>query len=130
MWGWSDSAHQWLNLARSRIDTLLAAVEAVCELELYHPVAPGRKQWHGFASNVAFDFGVCLKRANPGLTIRISNDGPPARYVAVVVPYITGEKPTVTAVARELQRQKNQLVRRLADHEYPPQPAVSILRPR
>ena len=46
-----------------------------------------------------------MEDANPGTVLRLSNNGPLARYVAAVVPHITGERPSPGAVGRFLQRE-------------------------
>ncbi len=68
------------------------------------PIVPlGR--WQDFAWSLAGQFRDAMEAANPGIVLQLSNDGPVARYVAAVVPHITGERPSVGAVAKFLQRE-------------------------
>ncbi len=51
-------------------------------------------------------FGTAMRPTNPGVRLEIGNTGPVSRFVAAAVPLISGERPTVDAVAQELKRQR------------------------
>ncbi len=60
--------------------------------------------WHDFAGELANAFRYAMCFTNPGLPLRNGDDGPVARFLAAIIPLITGEAPTPVAVARHLQR--------------------------
>jgi hypothetical protein len=45
-----------------------------------------------------------MRSTNPTVELRVSNSGPIARFVAALIPTITGDRPTLVNVARFLQR--------------------------
>jgi hypothetical protein len=64
---------------------------------------PRINSWHPFAIIIGGAFKIALRRTNPHRRFGHSNDGPVARFVAAVIPNITGEHPTVQAVAKRLK---------------------------
>lgn len=62
-------------------------------------------KWKRLAPILVRTFRKAMRSTNPGIELRISNDGPVARFCAAVIPMITGEEPTAITVARHLQRQ-------------------------
>ena len=99
--GWNNPHDARLKV----LNALAAALEAVTRLEDHD--APRRvEQWHEFARDLGLLFRAVMRRANPELELGLSNDGPIGRFVAAVIPFITGETPSVESVARHLQRQE------------------------
>jgi hypothetical protein len=66
-------------------------------------VVPEHENWHSIAEGIAGWFILAMQATNPRIVFRYSNKGPVARFVAAVVPLITGEKTTVTAVSKHLK---------------------------
>lgn len=109
---WVARLREWSGVMRlgavariQALDTLAGGIEAVRRLKDYDATPPV-EQWHDFAPDLARMFREAMERANPGLRLGLSDKGPVAQYVAAVIPYITGDRPTSNAVARHLQRQK------------------------
>jgi len=65
---------------------------------------PEYESWHDIAVAVASSFRLAMAEKNPHDRFGFSNDGPVARFVAEVVPMITGETPRVETVAQHLKR--------------------------
>ncbi|MGH7111042.1 MAG: hypothetical protein ACREFK_11510, partial [Stellaceae bacterium] len=59
--------------------------------------------WHDIALVIAEAFKVAMS-ANRIEPLGIANEGPVARFVAAVIPSITGEAPTPGAVSQHLKR--------------------------
>jgi hypothetical protein len=59
--------------------------------------------WRPLAESIASAFKATMSRTNPGLKLGHSNDGPVPRFVAAVVPSITGETPKVFNVGKHLK---------------------------
>lgn len=85
------------------LNALSAVMMALPGLQCSGPLSP---RWHYFAFELAEEFRMAARRANRGRPLGLSNQGPVASFVAGMVPYITGETPSVEAVARELQREQ------------------------
>jgi hypothetical protein len=60
-----------------------------------------KKGWRDIALAIASAFKLAL--ANSGAKLGLSNDGPVPRFVAAVIPLITGEQPTVINVGKHLK---------------------------
>lgn len=58
-----------------------------------------RKNWHNIAATIATHFTYAMV----GQKLGTSNEGPVARFVHAVIPMITGETPTLGAVAKRLK---------------------------
>jgi hypothetical protein len=100
---WSESDWRWLlEKFEQAAGARPSQAEALFWLDFYYFHAA--REWNDFGPELAGMFRQAVENANPGLQIGLADDGPIARFIALVVPYITGETPTVTAVARELQR--------------------------
>ena len=72
------------------------------------PPAPDHEmsRWHHFVAWLADAFREVVAVRNPHLQLLgVPEHGPMLRFLACVIPCITGEKPTQTAVRRCLQRQ-------------------------
>jgi len=63
-----------------------------------------RAKWPGYADILASFFVEAMKETNPDIEIRLGDDGPVSRFLAAVIPSITGERPKPAAIARHLQR--------------------------
>ena len=70
------------------------------------PLAIAHCRWHGHAAELADAFRVAMRSTNPDLELGLSNDGPLVRFLAFVIPQITGEEPSMDAIARHLQRRR------------------------
>jgi hypothetical protein len=73
----------------------------ICNATIYE----GRcADWMLLIDALPEDFAIAMKCANPTFNRRkISETAPVARYIAAVVPLITGEHPTVASVATQLK---------------------------
>lgn len=60
------------------------------------------------ANALVLDFINAIKPANPTLDLGIGHEGPIARYIAAVVPLITGETPPATSVATKLKKLRSE----------------------
>jgi hypothetical protein len=98
------------------LDALIAAVAATrVRHSLLLPIsqlAPPIERWHHFAEDLADAFRGAMHSTNPGLELRLSNNGPVVRFLKALVPEITGEEPTLNSVARYLQRSEQKGHRR------------------
>jgi hypothetical protein len=73
----------------------------------YAPPTYGATGWKWLAEVLPDDFVVAMRSNNPTFDPGISHAGPVPRFIAAVVPLITGEQPTVQSVATQLKtRQK------------------------
>jgi hypothetical protein len=63
---------------------------------------PELPDWHALADILASAFRLAMQPH--GLSLGNSNNGPLARFVAAVIPRITGEEPSVEAVGKHLMR--------------------------
>jgi len=61
------------------------------------------KNWHSLAQDIAEPARIALRFNNPTMLFGRSNDGPLPRFVAAVIPEITGERPSITAVGKHLK---------------------------
>jgi hypothetical protein len=68
-------------------------------------VMPDYDDWHDVADFVAQTFRTAMRTNNPNKRFGRSNDGPVPRFVAAVMPTVTGgEAPSVGTVAQYLKR--------------------------
>lgn len=58
--------------------------------------------WRWLAEVMPVDFATALQKANPGKRIGVSKDGPCARFLAAIIPRVTGESPSASAVGTQL----------------------------
>ncbi|MBI5319797.1 hypothetical protein [Bradyrhizobium sp.] len=65
---------------------------------------PEAESWHQIAGMIADAFMIAMHPQKLGL----SNKGPVARFVAVVMPAMTGESPSIDSVAQHLKRRRFQ----------------------
>jgi hypothetical protein len=91
---------------RERLTRLLEAAQAVMEGGIGWRIVPEVKTWHQYAVWLAANFRKAMQDANPGLVLRLSNNGPQTRFLVAVIPLISGETPKGDAVARWLQREE------------------------
>jgi hypothetical protein len=64
---------------------------------------PELRGWHSYTEILSGSFKLAMAGANPDREFGQSNDGPVARFVAAIIPHITGETPTVGAVSKRLK---------------------------
>jgi hypothetical protein len=108
-----------LSVLRNRLadsERVYAGVKGIgsrAELALYKP-AMG---WKWLADELPEDFINAMKPNNPEFSPGLSYSGPVARFIAVVVPLLTGEHPTPASVATQLKlrRQANRKTRSSRD---------------
>jgi hypothetical protein len=62
--------------------------------------------WNWLGGVLPVDFATAMKSTNPTFKPKISQGGPVARFVAAVVPLITGEHPTVASAAVKLKKMR------------------------
>jgi len=77
---------------------------AMWDMDEYRPMMPDHSSWSGLDEMIANAFRLAMARNNPTQKLGRTNSGPVPRFVAAVVPLITGEKPPVTAVGKHLIR--------------------------
>ena len=70
---------------------------------------PANDKWSHFAVVIADDFKQAMTPNNPTLHLGISNEGPVPSFVQAVVPMMTGEEPSVWAVAQCLKRRARKM---------------------
>ena len=59
--------------------------------------------WKWLAQALVGDFENAMRPNNPGLGGGISRTGPLVRFIAAIVPFMTGEHPTRDSIAKQLQ---------------------------
>jgi hypothetical protein len=64
--------------------------------------------WRDLAVRISGDLLYALASTNSNIDLGISNDGPVPRFVAAVLPMITGDSPTVANVAKVLKDRKRE----------------------
>ena len=96
----SEVIEPMADLARAieRLENALVRTDAEGK-ELDRLSIAGHDNWHALCAAVATQFIYAMKRQ----TFGVSNDGPVPRFVSAIVPYITGEQPTVAAVGKRLK---------------------------
>ena len=70
------------------------------------PLSLARCRWNDIAAELADAFREAMRSTNPALEVGLSNDGPLVRFLAFVIPQITGEEPAMDTIARHLQRRR------------------------
>ncbi len=97
-----------LDLIQSNLEILLHK-STVLRLEQEGELV---KRWQELAHEISEVFRETMKGSEEHPLLRYSNAGPVARFVAAVIPCITGDNPTIQAVAQHLKR----LTRRSRDN--------------
>jgi hypothetical protein len=62
------------------------------------------ENWRGIAKSIAGAFRIAMEARNCNVAIGHSNTGPLPRFMAAVIPRITGENPTPAAIGQHLKR--------------------------
>jgi len=98
------------------LNRLIDAIKGVQSREFFQRRSPlrtpplGRKggaRWHHYANTLAAEFTKALRQANPGVEIKLGDDdNPVTRFVAAVIPLITGERVKQPAINRHLHPRK------------------------
>jgi len=70
-------------------------------------VVPQMEKWRHIAVGISDDFCEAMRPTNPTLPLGRSNDGPVPRFVAAVIPGITGEHPSVQNVGKHLKENRD-----------------------
>jgi hypothetical protein len=65
-------------------------------------LAPDRWQW--LANVLPIDFEIAMRSTNRNYKTGLSHNGPLARFIAAVVPSLTGQHPTPDSVATQLKK--------------------------
>jgi hypothetical protein len=100
------------DMARAPWDSVLRIDHALWSLGLVAPLLTPLSTpeppttWRDHAVDLAREFVLWHRIIQPDKPMGISEGGPVATYVAAVVPFITGEAPSVGAVARFLKENK------------------------
>ena len=74
---------------------------------LFAPLIPPTRfapRWADIAPDMAEYFTEVMRRNNPGWKGSLNNESPTLRFIAAVIPEITGETPTVTAISQFFKR--------------------------
>jgi hypothetical protein len=66
--------------------------------------SPSPIGWHDYCFRLAEEFRKAMASTNPGLTLKVSNNGAIAKFIAAVAPVISNEHPKTVAVARFMAR--------------------------
>ena len=109
-----DASRERFRLLAGSARTLLAKFDSVKGVfdvpgvedirgQLSDPTKPP-VSWHKITGRLVLEFLTAVRSTNPNLELKVSNDGPIARFVAAITPLITGETPNRNAVARWIQR--------------------------
>ena len=109
--GWTDTP---------KVDTKTYAVEQALYNHFYsfmeafrdHPfdldmdadvIAGYLNGWHSIAGKIACSFKGAMADTTNGAAFGLSNEGPIPRFVAAIIPIITGETPSIQAVGKWLK---------------------------
>ena len=95
-----------LAILRKRLAEIDAARDFIAKAEGFSvwadpSLAPDRWQW--LADVLPIDFENAMRSTNP-YTAGLSHNGPLARFIAAVVPSLTGQHPTPDSVATQLKK--------------------------
>ena len=118
-YGWDDThvAQEHAKLQRLK-DAILAfepppphpdVLPLMVDYQTWQPIcietkmAPDATTWHNFAHRLASDFQAALQKANPGKEIGLTPIGPVSRYLAAVIPLVSGETPRGDAAIKYLR---------------------------
>lgn len=74
-----------------------------------HPGILNEKGWKWLADVLPADFVNAIRPANPKIKIGLGHGGPLARFIAAVVPILTGELLSARSVSAELKKRARQL---------------------
>jgi hypothetical protein len=92
--------------ARSMEALRLAIAGMMRHPRFFGPIDPyffEKDSWRCLAEDIADALRLSFASTNPTTTLGASNDGPVPRFIAAVVPLITGESPNVGNVAQCLK---------------------------
>jgi hypothetical protein len=88
-------------------EQVIAAIQVLRERSFFQAREPRRNrkgaEWPSYAAILAVSFIEAMKETNPGVDLALGDDGPVSRFIATVVPFITGERPKPATIARHLQ---------------------------
>jgi hypothetical protein len=73
---------------------------------LHSPLGYGAEGWKWLADVLPLDFVNAMKSANPEFAPGVSHTGPVARFLAAVVPMLTGEHPPAASIATQLKMRR------------------------
>jgi hypothetical protein len=96
-----------LAILRKRLAEIDAARDFIAKAEGFSvwadpSLAPDRWQW--LADVLPIDFENAMRSTDPNYKARLSHNGPLARFIAAVVPSLTGQHPTPDSVATQLKK--------------------------
>jgi hypothetical protein len=95
---------QW----QSTVDAINEQQQWARRWELWYRSSKKRSpRWEPIGPILAEDLQNALLPANPRVRLRLSNRGPVARFVAKVVPLLTGDHPTTGSVATQLKTERS-----------------------
>ena len=105
----SDIAQREADLATSFNDFLRKLIAHKFDLDMDVGLTmPVIDHWHDVAERVASDFKIAMIETMGPRNLGLSNEGPIPRFVAAVIPQITGEHPSVGAVGKFLKERAKQ----------------------
>jgi hypothetical protein len=76
---------------------------------LHSPFGHSATEWKRWAGVLPIDFVNAMKPANPTFDPGLGHTGSVARFIAAVVPMLTGENPSVGSVSTQLKMRTRQL---------------------
>jgi hypothetical protein len=76
----------------------------------------GWTHWQVYGPAMAEELRTVVRRRDPEFAPGIANAGPIARVLEVVIPLVTGEKPTIRSVSRQLRMSLQVMGRMLPEH--------------
>jgi len=101
----THSAIKDLRINQSKFRELQRSCEALIETDCcgLNATKSPIYTWHDIAHDLAVAFRLAMRPTNPALKMGLSNKGPIPRFIAAVVPHITGERPNVEQVGKYLK---------------------------
>jgi hypothetical protein len=101
---WKTTCSRALEAIASAETGLTSLVEDSIGFIRMTRLIPPAERWHDLADTIAHFFIVAMRPNNPTVRFGRSNDGPVPRFVASIIPFITGDTPDVAAVGQHLKR--------------------------
>jgi hypothetical protein len=96
-----------LAILRKRLAEIDAARDFIAKAEgfsVWNDPSDAPDRWQWLAGVLPIDFENAMRSTNPNYTAGLSHNGPLARFIAAVVPSLTGQHPTPGSVATQLKK--------------------------
>jgi hypothetical protein len=98
---------EFLHEKVAAIDGVLKSLAAIYHKSIaIERVGSLNPNWKWLAGALPGDLTNALQSTNPGLAVGIGHNGPLVRFIAAVVPYLTGERPTPASIATQLKNRR------------------------